>query len=392
MTTQRRRDRLGPLHVDPNREDGFFARVDEDTGFLRVDARLTRTGVFRYADSEGNEWGELRTDEQVFDPEALRSFHLTTVTNDHPDDFVSASNVKDVQVGTVGTDVRKDGRFVRASILITDKDVIRSIRDGKTELSCGYTADVILDSGTTEDGVPFAARQTKIRGNHLAIVTQGRAGADCNLFAGRGDASSDLVEIHPMQTKKIKIDGVDYVVPIQVADAYEAARSDDDSPPDTPPAEETPPVEDTPPAAETPPVESNDDNAALRARVDILEADAVAAPARMDARVDLVANARTVLGSDVTVRGISDSALMRAIVLKVRPGFEAKLDANTEAGYLRFAYEDAVAKHSDGEENVRDTSIALFGAHVPTEHEDAELDQLISDYHTGGNVTAEGTG
>ena len=61
----RRVDRMcGAIHFDPERKDGFLAIEDTDengspTGFLRVDARLTRTGVFEYADREGNSRSDL---------------------------------------------------------------------------------------------------------------------------------------------------------------------------------------------------------------------------------------------------------------------------------------------------------------------------------------------
>jgi hypothetical protein len=384
----RRVDYLGPVHTDPSREDGFYAD-EESTGFLRVDARLTRTGVFKYADREGNEWGELRTPEQVFDAEALRSFELVTVTDDHPDDFVSARNVKDVQVGTVGTDVRQDADFVRASIVITDKEVIRSIKDGKIELSCGYTADVIQDSGTTPDGVPFAARQTNIRGNHVALVSKGRAGSSCKLLVGRGDAFTILTEITPMaekKTKKVKIGDAEYEVAVEVADALEAEQTSDPEPEPEPTPE--------PPAPES----TNDEIAQLRAKVDSLEADRADESSRVDARVELVGAAREVLGTDVQTRGVSDRALMRAVVLKVRPGLEAKLDANKKAqGYLRASFEQALERHRDGVRNETDTASAIALAHLSgasDPKEDEEFDNDISNFMLGtpgntGNV-AEG--
>ncbi len=97
------------IYTDPERTDGALATVDPETGFLRVDARLTRTGVFTYSDAEGRTWGELRTDAEVFDEDTLDSFRLAVVTDDHPSGFVTAATVRDVQIGSVGTDVRRDG-------------------------------------------------------------------------------------------------------------------------------------------------------------------------------------------------------------------------------------------------------------------------------------------
>lgn len=181
-------DFVAPIHMDPARKDGILATADPVTGFLHLEGRLTRTGVFRYRDAEGNEWGELRTADEVFNQESLDSFKGVVVTNDHPDNFVNVRNVKAVQAGHVGTDVRPEGNFVRASTTVTDAATILAIRDGKTQLSCGYTADMVEDAGEL-GGQAYAFRQTNIRGNHVAIVDVGRAGPDCALI-NRGDGSA----------------------------------------------------------------------------------------------------------------------------------------------------------------------------------------------------------
>lgn len=180
-----------PIHQDRDRDDGFFAHIDEATSFLTLDGRLTRVGVFDYQDNEGNIWGELRTADEVFAPQSLDSFKQCVVTNDHPASFVDVANVKDVQVGHVGTDVRRDGDFIRATITITDAKTIIAILAGKKELSCGYTAELV-DAAGEQDGKNFHAVQTNIRGNHLAIVDVGRAGPDCALIS-RGDGAAFTV-------------------------------------------------------------------------------------------------------------------------------------------------------------------------------------------------------
>lgn len=184
-------DFVAPIHTDPRRADGILATPDPSTGFLHLDGRLTRTGVFVYRDGEGHEWGELRTDEEVFATEAMASFERVVVTDDHPSAFVDVRNVKDVQVGHVGSDVRRDGEYVRASITITDAATIALIQAGKKELSCGYTAECVADSGEL-NGQRYDQRQTKIRGNHVAIVDRGRAGPECALIA-RGDGAAFTV-------------------------------------------------------------------------------------------------------------------------------------------------------------------------------------------------------
>lgn len=364
--TVRRVDYLGEVHFDPERTDGALAQFTAE-GFLRVDARLTRTGVFTYGDADGNTWGELRTPEEVFDGDSLRSFEMVVLTDDHPQDFVDASNVKMVQVGHVGTDVRRDGDFMIASIVITDLQVIRSIADGKVELSCGYTAQVIKEDGVSPTGAPFSAFQTNIRANHVALVTQGRAGPNCRLLTDSGDALTIMDT--PMEKSKEKtpamatvvVDGVEHSVPVQVAKALTKV--------DAAPVQETP--------AETPKEskmidENKQEATALRARVDVLEAELAGnknrETARIDARVNLVTTARGILGADHKTDGVEDAPLMREVILHVSPNLKGRLDANADdEGYLRASYEAAVDLNKDRESVADEISNTLFSAMVTDE-------------------------
>ena len=358
-TTVRRVDYLGEVHFDPERKDGALAKFTAE-GFLRVDARLTRVGVFTYGDADGNTWGELRTPEEVFDEDSLRSFEMVVLTDDHPQDFVDAANVKEVQVGHVGTDVRKDGIFVAASIVVTDPQVIRSIVDGKTELSCGYSAQVIKEDGVSPTGTPFAARQTNIRGNHVALVTQGRAGADCRLLTDSGDAltimdtTMDKPKSEPTAMATLVVDGVEHSVPVQVAEAFTKV--------DVAPVKET---TTEPPKDIKMENQKSDEATTLRARVDVLEAELAQGKeretARIDARVNLVTTARGILGPDHKTDGVGDSLLMREVVLHVSPTLKDRLDANADsAGYLRASYEAAVDLHRDRATLEDEIPTALF--------------------------------
>jgi len=396
MTRVRRIDKhLGVIHFDPARYDGVLATLDDETGFLRVDAKLTRTGVFSYADRDGNKWGELRTDAEVFHPAAMRSFELTPMTDDHPDEFVNATNIKDTQVGTVAN-IRRDGDFLVGSIVITDAKVIQKIRDGKVELSCGYTAAVITDSGTTDSGESYHARQTQIQGNHVALVSQGRAGSECAVpKLDKGDAFTVLQEDSPMLVK-IKIGDAEYEVPKAVADALQAdaqKKADAEAK-----AKTKVKADEFPPPADDEEEEKEEDGkkdslaekfAKLQAKLDAMDADRGAAPTRIDDRVELVADAREVLGADAQTRGVSDAALMRAIALKVRPKLESKLDANKKNdGYLRASYESAMEKHRADKENDGELRSTLFDAHFGGSRNDAskELADSIGAYFNGKAV------
>jgi uncharacterized protein len=144
-------------------------------GRLRVDGYLTRTGVFAYQTADGSTRREYRPDSEVFDPQSLTSFEGAPVTNDHPPGLVSARNAREYQVGSVGERLRRDGAHLVATLYVNDAATIAEMEAGKQELSCGYECDLDPTPGVSPDGEPYDVIQRGIRGNHVAIVTAGRA-------------------------------------------------------------------------------------------------------------------------------------------------------------------------------------------------------------------------
>jgi hypothetical protein len=159
-----------------------------DNGFVRCDGRITRVGVFPYLNRDGSIRRELRLPAEVFKADSLASFEDATLTNDHPPQGqkITSRNTARYQVGHV-RDIRRDGEYVAARVLITDGDAIAVAEKGKRQLSCGYRCDLEEKPGITSgiDGVPDGLKydcvQRNIRGNHIAIVARGRAGADAAL-------------------------------------------------------------------------------------------------------------------------------------------------------------------------------------------------------------------
>lgn len=322
------------FHQDPTRTDGAHYTKDSATGFLRADARPARTGVQTYRDGQGNAWGELRTDDEVFHPDSLASYSLAVVTNDHPAEFVSTRNVKDVAVGSVG-DAKRDGRFVRVPLVIQDAATIRAIEDGKVQLSCGYTAVVVRDSGEFQ-GQRYAGRQTNIRINHVALVDRGRAGPECSVLA-RGDAFHLPTDEVAMKTVKIKIGDQEFEVPEQVRDAFEAKRD-------------------------------NPDLAELQGKLDVvtakLEAQEQSFSARVDERSQLVAAAQRHGVPTTDEKGArSDAAIMADVVVKALPSMATKLEQHKgDAGYLRACFDQAVEMCARRDEETARANTVLFDA------------------------------
>lgn len=168
-----------PFRFDAVTIDGKPTR--DQFGFLRVDARATRSGVFRYRSLDGKDRFELRADSEVFNNGSLDTLKMVPVTNDHPIvGLVTSDNAKALQVGFTGENIKRDKPFVGLPIVVTDKVAVDDVEGGKRELSCGYHCDVVEESGTY-NGEKYTHVQRNIRYNHVAIVDKGRAGPQVKL-------------------------------------------------------------------------------------------------------------------------------------------------------------------------------------------------------------------
>jgi hypothetical protein len=188
------------------------ARVTKD-GYLVAEVRAARTGVYDY---HGSELGRpdlgtvkvYRPPEEVFSDDALASFTSLPVTIDHPPEMVNAKNWKRYARGYTGEDAAKEDFYVRVPLILKDARAIQVVQDGKNELSFGYTCDVEFTPGETPDGKKYDAIQRNPRGNHLAIVSAGRAGRDCRIGdADNDDFGEDLDMPGDVRTKMVTVDG-----------------------------------------------------------------------------------------------------------------------------------------------------------------------------------------
>ncbi len=168
-------------------------RIDQN-GYLVVDAFPTRTGVFKYVKPDGTITRELRHHDDVFKPESLETLKHRPIIDEHPDGGPADSrNTKSLSVGHVGEQVSQADSHVKANLIVTDARMIEKITGGggakprKLELSCGYSADVVEDSGIYR-GEKFDHRQTNIVYNHLACVRKGRAGPTARIHLDSEDA------------------------------------------------------------------------------------------------------------------------------------------------------------------------------------------------------------
>lgn len=188
-------------------------------GYLEGYAIATRTGVFSYMKADGSIQRELRIPAEVFQKDAINSFKMLPITDEHPDEGVNADNAKELAVGFTGEDVkRKDDSFLLTKLKITDKKAIDAINSGKRGLSYGYNVDLVKEDGI-HNGEKYDYVQTNIRGNHLAIVYQGRAGNKARLNLDKQEAVcvfNNLNNFNNLSMKQIRLDGKDYEVSDEV--------------------------------------------------------------------------------------------------------------------------------------------------------------------------------
>ena len=172
-----------------------------------VDSILARTGKQTYSrseifgDSENDGLIEVdRKAEEVFSPETMASFENKPICVEHPDVDVNSGNISEFAVGFV-RDIHKgeyEGEPVMlGTLVITDAKTVEEIEEGKhTDLSCGYDCD-IDDSENPQ--------QRNIRGNHVALCEQGRAGI-ARIMDSVKDEESTYTEVTKNLEKEAKKD------------------------------------------------------------------------------------------------------------------------------------------------------------------------------------------
>jgi hypothetical protein len=222
--------------------------VQTDEGYrIYTQVPICRTGSQFYFGNELKKnqgykpaWG-LNDDQQyevfrplkeVTDPATIASFEGKSVLDQHPSDKVlidaldeydgvSQGHIQNVRVGRP----LPSGEFAGETPLLADVHVKNpelnlKIENGIREVSCGYRFLLAKD----ETG---RLTMTKIRGNHLAVVPRGRAGAEIAIGDAASEASTNSTETRkrPMDSRTMRAIGFQTwcktATPEQVAEALE---------------------------------------------------------------------------------------------------------------------------------------------------------------------------
>lgn len=291
-------------------------------GYLVADVLTARTGIQLYTADElgltdrNGLVSVYRPEEEVFNTDSLASYAHKPVTDDHPSEAVTADNWKALAHGSIGDEIARDGDFVRVPLVIMDKALIEKVEAGKVELSAGYMADVVMESGVTPSGLKYDAKQTNIRVNHVAVVDRGRAGPKARIGdnAGAvhwGATPFELVKDgkeNPM-TKIILVDGLQVETTDAGAAAIEKLQKQ---------IEKLTSDASTADAAHVAAIAAKDTEIGTL-KVELKKAqDAIPAADALDKlvkdRVALIDKAKAVV-ADVKVDGVSDADIKKAVVV-----------------------------------------------------------------------------
>ena len=159
----------------------------DDNGFMHVDvSNITKEQVAPYYGREIPGWEEqglipdkiyygYRPFEEL--EKAKDTFNNLNLLSEHIEDGAD-KDVAKYKIGSLGTDAKADNPYLTNSLMIDDEKAIDDIKSGrKKELSSAYRYKPVFKTGFF-DGQKYDFLMTNIRGNHVALVKEGRAGSD----------------------------------------------------------------------------------------------------------------------------------------------------------------------------------------------------------------------
>lgn len=284
---------------------------------LVVNARVARGGnVQEYRGSEMGVTDKaivrvFRPADEVFDKDSVATFPHKFVTLGHPG--IPAAFDKDA-VGWIGDEVMRDGEFIRVPMTIAHRKAIDAVKSGTREMSVGYLTEIVFEDGVSPSGEAYDARMTKIVVDHVAIVDAARGGSQLRIGDWRAPGDKDRadkppqLEMFDMTTKTILVDGLSVetteagaqaIVKLQkdIADRDTAAAKAD--------------------AAHSAALAAKDAEIAKKdAEIDSLKGKVLtdaAIDARVQARADLIATAKSIHDADYT--GKSEADIRKAAVV-----------------------------------------------------------------------------
>ncbi len=170
--------------------------VDRNGWFEIPGNPLSKAGVFPYPGSTLNAPDPTKTfmvyrpAEELADPETIDSFRLVPLVDNHhmlgdPDlkPGYMPPEKKGVH-GVIGDKVYYDAatQTLRGNLKVFSSSLADAIDAGKKDLSLGYHCNYLPIPGVAPDGTPYDYVQRRMRGNHVALVADGRCGDEISVM------------------------------------------------------------------------------------------------------------------------------------------------------------------------------------------------------------------
>lgn len=191
------------INADVLTFDAKSVRSIDENGFMRIAiSPFTKEQVAPYYGREIPGWEKLgldpektymgyRPSEELQKAETIESINGIPVQFRHHPDFSDAP-AHETRVGAAGTDAEWREPYLMNSLIIYDdkaKDVIKS--GFMRELSLAYRYDPEIKAGEW-NGKKYDFIMRNIRANHIALVEEGRAGADVLVYDSKQKEDSNM--------------------------------------------------------------------------------------------------------------------------------------------------------------------------------------------------------
>lgn len=156
-------------------------------GFLHVrNCNLTKECVNPYLGKEIPDWEVLHLKPETIYygyrkgaelQKAVNTFNGISLMDEHIIDGAEVPQIEH-RCGSIGTEARWEAPYIKNTLTINKQEEIDKVESGeKKELSSAYSYKPIFKSGTFE-GQNYDFEMTDIKANHVALVSEGRAGSD----------------------------------------------------------------------------------------------------------------------------------------------------------------------------------------------------------------------
>lgn len=270
--------------------DRTSARTYDLQNWFEVsDNPISKEGIFPYSGAQVGSperdriFRVYRPADELADPDTIASFRLLPLIDDHEMLGAGFTSTDDRPIaGVIGENIRVDRGTMLANLKIYSDALAQKLKAGKTELSCGYRCVYDFTPGFW-NGQPYDVVQRQIRGNHIALVDEGRMGPDVRVL-DHMVFTADAKEISPVdeEMKKMLAELVARVAKLEAGEVGEKpAVQDEDAPP--PKADEPPVQDEDAPPSEEPPAQDEDAPTEEAKAMDALSKQIKALVAKVDA-------------------------------------------------------------------------------------------------------------